>query len=129
MIQSTHVMQSKKDVLVKVDNHENSSCTSNQIINRILFSNTCSTIMVSGMENSNPLSQVQKLYYLADNIKSVHRFPNTHNSQMYAKFLILKDRADSRVLSPEQDLGPNSSLLCCVCRIVWDFWVSDGEET
>jgi hypothetical protein len=66
----------------------------NRITNRILFSNSCSTIMASGMENSNPLSQVQELYYLADNIKSVHRFPNTHNSQMYAKFLMLKDRAE-----------------------------------
>jgi hypothetical protein len=77
--------------------------------------------MVSEMANLNPLSQVQKLYYLADGITSVHRFPNTHHSLMYAKFLILKDRADSRVISPAQDLSPNNNLLCCVCIIVWYF--------
>jgi hypothetical protein len=77
--------------------------------------------MAPEMENLNPLTQVQRLYYLADNIKSVHHFSNTHNSPMYAKFLNLKDRADSRVLSTAQDFSPNSSLLCCVCRIVWNF--------
>jgi hypothetical protein len=93
----------------------------NRITIWILFSNACFTIMASEMANLNPLSQVQKMYYLANNITSVHHFPNTHHSLMYAKFLILKDRADSRMLSPVQDLGWNSSLLCCVCRIVWGF--------
>jgi hypothetical protein len=50
--------------------------------------------MASEMENLNPSSQVQEQYYLADDIKSAHRFPNTHHSQMYVKFLMLKDRAE-----------------------------------
>jgi hypothetical protein len=50
--------------------------------------------MASEMANLNPSSQVQEQYYLAGDIKSAHRFPNTHHPQMYAKFLMLKDRAE-----------------------------------
>jgi hypothetical protein len=62
----------------------------NWIAKWISFSNTCFTIMALEMENLNPSSQVQEQYYLDDEIKSAHRFPHTHHSQMYAKFLILK---------------------------------------
>jgi hypothetical protein len=66
----------------------------NRIAKRISFSDACFTIMASEMENLNPSSQVQEQYCLADDIKLSHHFPNMHHSQMYANFLILKDRAE-----------------------------------
>ena len=94
MICSAHVMQSRMMHWWKWIIMETRVARLNGITSRILFSNACFTIMASEMANLNPLSQVQEMYYLVDGITSVHRFPNTHRSQMYAKFLMLKDRAE-----------------------------------
>jgi hypothetical protein len=88
MMQSSSRHAIKKDALVKVDNHENSSPRPSRITNWIRFRNSCSTIMASGMESSNPLARVQKMYHRADNNKSDHFFPITHRSQMFVKFLM-----------------------------------------
>ena len=85
--------------------------------------------MASGMASSNSMAQVQKLYYRDDNTKLDYCFHITHCSQMFDKFLMLKNKADSRVLPTAQDLGPNISFLSRVCKIVWDFGWQNGEET
>ena len=72
--------------LMKVGNDGNSVFSlQNRITMWIWFSDACCALMAPEMVISNPVTQVQRLYYRPDNIKSNCCFHITHCSWRYVK--------------------------------------------
>ena len=96
---------------------------------RILFSDTCCTLMAPKMVISNPATQVQRLYYWADNIKSDHFFHITHCSQRFVKVsnVIKQSRLPSAFNSAK--LWLEQQLQGLIYKIVGVFKLQNGEET
>jgi hypothetical protein len=96
---------------------------------RILFSDACCTLMAPEMVISNPATQVQRLYFRADNIKSDHCFHITHCSRRFVK--ISNVRKQSRLPSAFNSAKPRleQQLQGLIYKIVGVFKLQNGEET
>jgi hypothetical protein len=76
---------------------------------QILFSDACCTLMVPEMAISNPATQVQRLYFGMTTSNQIIASISHIVHEGLLKFLMLENRANSRVLSTAQNLGSNNS--------------------